>query len=73
MDVNLTIPYLDIYSGHKILPLGEGSRASPLVLLTTNEVTLLIEMVVGLGMDRAEFLQRLHPSESEHDALSAAD
>ncbi len=35
-------------------------------------MALLIEMVVGLGMNGTEFLQRLHASKALHGALSSA-
>jgi len=35
-------------------------------------MALVIEMVVDLGVNRAEFLQRLHTSKALHGALSSS-
>ena len=53
-------------------PLGQGSRASLLVDLPRDEMALLIELVVHLGMNRAELLQRLHTSKPLHRSLSSS-
>ena len=58
-------------SGGKQLPLGEGDRAAKLVSLAIDEVTFRVEMVVDTGVNRDEFLQRLHPSKSQHRPFSS--
>src|SRR5271154_6817649 len=45
---------------------GQGSRASLLVDLPRDEMALLIELVVHLGMNWAELLQRLQTSKALH-------
>jgi hypothetical protein len=47
-------------------PLSQGSRASLLADLPRDEMALLIELVVHLGMNCAEFLQRLQTSKALH-------
>jgi hypothetical protein len=42
------------------------------VNLASDEMALLIEMVVDLSMNRAEFLQRLRASKPLHSALSSS-
>ena len=51
---------------HESAPLGQGCRAPLLVDLLRNEMALLIELVVYLGMNRAELLQRLLTSKALH-------
>ena len=58
---------------HDCAPLRKGRRALDLVVLPTDEVTFLVEVVVDRGMDRAEFLQRVHSSESQHRPLSSSE
>ena len=53
-------------------PLRQRGRASPSVNLPGDEMALLIEMVVDLGVDRAELLQGLHPSKARHRPLSSS-
>ena len=60
-------------SGGKRLPLGQGSRAAYFVSLTIDEVSFLVEMVVQRGVDRSEFLQRLHPSKPQHRPFSSSE
>jgi hypothetical protein len=48
-------------------PLGQGRRASLLVDLPRDEMALLIELVVHLGMNSAELLQRAYRGESPED------
>jgi hypothetical protein len=43
-------------SGHKLLPLRQGSGAASLVCLAINEVAFGIEMIVQGGVDGNEFL-----------------
>ena len=43
-------------SGHKRLPLGQGSRAAKLVGLAVDEVAFGIEVVVQGRVNRGEFL-----------------
>jgi hypothetical protein len=45
-------------------PLGQGNGASLFVDLPRDEMALPIELVVHLGMNRAELLQRLHTSKA---------
>src|SRR5208337_727040 len=49
--------------GREGAPLGQCRRASLLVDLAGDDMALLIEMVVDLGVNRAELLQRLRTSE----------
>ena len=44
-----------------------------LVLLAADEMALLVEVVVDVGVDRGELLKGLHPSKSEHRALAPPD
>ena len=63
----------DQSSGGKRLPLGQGSRAAGLVSVTIDEVAFLVKVIVKRGMDRDEFLQRLHASKSQRRPLSSAE
>ena len=60
-------------SAHDVAPLGQCGRATFAVGLTVDEVTFLVEVVVDLGVDGAELLERLHPSEPEHCPLSSSE
>ena len=53
-------------------PFRRCGRASLLVNLPGDEMALLIEMVVDLGVNRAELLQRLHTSKPLHRPLSSS-
>src|SRR5208337_5112189 len=58
--------------GREGAPLGQCRRASLLVDLTGDEMALLIEMVVDLGVNRAELLQRLRTSKPLHRSFSSS-
>ena len=65
----------DVASGdlcRKSAPLSQGSRASLFVDLPCDEMALLIELVVHLGMNRAEPLQGLRTSKSLHRPFSSS-
>jgi hypothetical protein len=54
----------------KSTPFGQGGGAVQFESLSAVEGAFLIEMVVDRGMDRDEFLQRSHASESQHRSFS---
>src|SRR5208337_703620 len=58
--------------GREGAPLGQCRRASLLVDLAGDEMALLIEMVVDLGVNRAELLQRLRTSKPLHRPFSSS-
>ena len=58
--------------GREGAPLGQRGGAPLFVSLAGDEMALLIEMVVDLGMNRAEFLQRLHASKPLHGPFSSS-
>ena len=47
-------------SGHKAAPLGQRGRTEHLVGRSIDEVAFGIEVIVDVGVDRCELLQRLH-------------
>ena len=53
-------------------PLGQRGGAPLFVDLAGDEMALLIEMVMDLGMNCAEFLQRLHASKPLHSPFSSS-
>ena len=60
-------------SGHEAAPLGQGGRAERFVGRSIDEVAFGIEVIVDVGMDGGELLQRLHSSESQHCPLSSSE
>ena len=58
---------------HKVLPLGQGGRASCFVILATDEMAFLVEVVGDVGVDRGKFLQGLHLPEPEHCPFSSSE
>ena len=58
--------------GREGAPLGQRGGAPLFVDLAGDEMALLIEMVVDLGMNWAEFLQRLHASKRLHGPFSSS-
>ena len=60
-------------SGHEAAPLGQGDRAEELVGWSIDEVAFGIEVVLNVGVDGGEFLQRLHSSKSEHRPFSSSE
>jgi hypothetical protein len=54
------------------LPLGQGGRATDLVGFAIDEVAFLVEVVVETGVNRGEFLQRLHPPKPQHHPFSSS-
>ena len=60
-------------SGHDCATLGQCGGASLLADFATDEGAFLAEGVVDLGVDRAEFLQGLHPAEALHRPLSSSE
>src|SRR5271157_2561340 len=59
-------------SGHERAPLAERGRASLFVDFAGDEMTFLIEVVVDMSMNCAEFLERLGASEPLHGSLSSS-
>ncbi len=59
--------------GHDCAPLGQGGGAPLPVEVFADEVALLAEMVVDLGMDRGEFLECFHPPKPAHRPLSSSE
>ena len=57
--------------GRDSAPLGQRGRASLFVYFASDEMALLIEMIVDLGLNRAELLQRLLAPKPLHGALSS--
>ena len=57
--------------GHDSAPLGQRGGASLFVNVARDEMALLIEMIVNLGVYRAELLQRLLAPKPLHGALSS--
>jgi len=55
------------------LPLSQGSWASGLVIVSADEVAILVEGVVEGGVDGAELLQCLHLPEPQHRSLSSSE
>lgn len=60
-------------SDHDGLPLGQGGRTSFPVVFAADDVALLAEVVMHPGMNRREFLQRLHASEAGHRPLASSE
>ena len=58
-------------SGRDSAPFGKRSRAPLFVNFASDETTLLIKMIVNLGVNRAELLQRLLAPKPLHGALSS--
>ncbi len=58
---------------HDCAPLGQSGGASFFVKVSADEVTLLLKMIVDLGVDGRELLDGLHPSKSDHCALSSSE
>jgi hypothetical protein len=56
----------------KLTPLGKSSGAIALDVGSTDEVALLIEVVVDRGMGGGELLQAAHPPEELHRPLSSS-
>jgi N-acyl-D-aspartate/D-glutamate deacylase len=56
----------------KLTPLGKSSGAIALDVGSTDEVALLIKMLVDRGMGGGELLQAAHPPEALHRPLSSS-
>ena len=60
-------------SDHEAAPLGQGGRAERFVGRSIDEVAFGIEVVLDVGVDGGELLQRLHSSKSEHRPFSSSE
>ena len=58
---------------HDYPPLRKGCGALGFAILAVTEAAFLVEMVVDLSVDRAEFLQRMHLSKPQHRPLPSSE
>ena len=58
--------------GRESAPFGQRIHASLFVDFAGDEMTFLVEMIVDLSINRAEFLKRLRASEPLHGSLSSS-